>query len=406
MLERDVSVVAMKRSFMASVDAGGETTLNTSCISSLHPLELAGQTLEALFADGPIRPEDVQFFFLGSAISVKKELGLYQASHTFVFRAGCGRKNIPVVGATVEKACSTGLAAIWCAAKKIAVGKADIAIGGGLDMMSRQPNSTILAGLTDPTTGKLMAELADEKAIELKLGEMESLNFLGEEKRELAAKRAREEHDTFALESFARAQQYMHDQKHTVPIRLSQGTDPVLTIDENIGKYGDKLHIMRRMPPRKGTITALNSSKYADGCGFLVLASSDAMREKNLTPLARIVEYAEWSEKEPKDFITAPVGAAKKVLQMAGLKASDIDIWESNEAFPPAPLALMKEFGLSRDQINPRGGAAADGHPIGGTGPTRANKGIIELHEMQKRYLLLVICNATAEATAMIFERV
>lgn len=409
MLERDAYVVAMKRSFMASVTAGGETTLNTSCISSLNPVELAGQTLEALFADGSIRPEDVEFFFFGSAISVKKELNLYQAPHKFVFRAGCGRKNIPVVGTTVEKACSTGLKAIWLAAKKISVGKADITIGGGLDMMSRQPNSVILAGLTDPTTGKLMAELANEKAIELKLEELGNGDLEPEEKRKLAIKQAREDHDAFALESYARAKQYMHEQKHAVPIRLSRDADPVLICDEEIDKYWERLQLkpdlMRKMRPRDGTITILNSSKYADGCGFLALASSDAVREKNLTPLARIAAFAEWSEREPKDFITAPIGAAKKVLKLAGLKASDIDICESNEAFPPAPLALMKALGLSRDQVNPRGGAAADGHPIGGTGPIRAIKGIVELYELGKRYLLLVICNATGEATAMIFER-
>lgn len=402
---QDVYVVAMKRSFMASVTAGGETKPNTSCISSLSPTDFAGQTLEALFADGIIRPEDVQFFFFGSAISVKKERTLYQAPHKFVFRAGCGRKNIPVVGATVEKACSTGLKAIWLAAKKIAVGKADITIGGGLDMMSRQSNSTILAGLTDPTTGKLMAELADEKAIELKLEELEKSDLESEAKRTVAIKGAREDHDAFALGSYECAKRHMHDQKYAVPTRLTRDANPVLTCDEEINTYWDRLHLMRKMRPRDKTITILNSSKYADGNGFLALASPDAVREKRLTPLARIVEYAEWSEREPKDFITAPIGAVKKVLQLAGLKASDIDIWESNEAFPPAPLALMKEFGLSRDQVNPRGGAIADGHPIGGTGPIRAIKGIGELHESGKRYLLLVICNATGEATAIIFER-
>ncbi|MEK7636280.1 MAG: thiolase family protein [Patescibacteria group bacterium] len=385
-----VYVVGTARSPIASVQAGNtDEIVNTSVISSLSPVELGEQVLRHLIRESSIDPMNIQFFFMGSAISQKVERSMYQAPAKFVFRRATLGQNIPVIARTVEKACSTGLVSIWCAAKKIIIGKAEIAIAGGVDMMSRQANGVILNGLTDPTTGKLMAQLADQKALELGDG------F------------GREAHDACALASYERAKATAHDHA-LVPIRLLGVEMPVLTYDTEIEKYGNRLKVLSKIRPYPGCkiMTVLNSAKYGDAAAFLMLASENAVREKNLRPLARIVAFAEHSEEDPKDFIIAPAGAAIKALAVAGLQADEIDYWEINEAFPTSSLYVMKKCGVPHEKINPCGGAIAHGHPIGATGGCLAVKNIMICRKMKKRYGIVVVCNAISEATAMIFEMV
>ena len=385
-----VYVIAIARSPIASVQAGNtDEIVNTSSISSLSPAELGAQVLQYLMLESLINPADIQFFFMGSAISQKVERAMYQAPAKFIFRRATLRRDIPVIARTVEKACSTGLISIWCAAKKIIMGKAEIAIAGGVDMMSRQANSIILNGLTDPITGKLMAQLADQKA------------------RELGDGFEREAHDAYALASYERAKATIHDHV-LVPIRLLGVEAPVLTYDTEVEKYGNRLKVLPKIRPYSGCtiMTVLNSAKYGDAAAFLMLASESAIREKNLRPIARIVAFAEHSEEDSKDFIIAPAGAVAKALAGAGLRADEIDCWEVNEAFPTSSLYLMKKYNVPHEKMNPWGGAIAHGHPIGATGGCLAVKNITICRKTKKRYGIVVVCNAISEATAMIFEMV
>ncbi|OGN08085.1 MAG: hypothetical protein A2750_01375 [Candidatus Yanofskybacteria bacterium RIFCSPHIGHO2_01_FULL_45_42] len=384
-----VYVVGAARSPIFSVELGKNGGLNTSSVSGLLPQEIGAQVLAELFTEALINPEDVDFFYLGSAISQKVERTLYQAPAKFIFRKGAAGRVVKALGRTVEKACSTGLSAIWSASRKIMVGKADVAIAGGLDMMSRQPNEVIILGLTDPSTQKIMAQLADEKAAELGF--------------------TREMHDSYALESYQFAAQHLGDHQ-IVPIQVGGNAGLEIKSDEEVVRKASRItaKLLARSPTYPGckVITPLNSSKFGDAASFVALASEKAVREKHLKPIARIVAYAEWSEREPKDFIVAPVGAARRVLVMSGLLPSQIDRWESNEAFATVPLNLIKELGISRDVVNPWGGAVAHGHPIGATGGVLTTKHIQILRKDAKRYGMVVICNATGEATAMIFEMV
>ncbi|OGM99831.1 MAG: hypothetical protein A3B91_03000 [Candidatus Yanofskybacteria bacterium RIFCSPHIGHO2_02_FULL_41_29] len=383
-----VYVVGMARSPVFSVELGKNDGPNTSSVSGLLPQDLAAQVLKSLLIETSIDPWYVDFFYLGSAISQKVEPSLFQAPAKFVFRKRAELGMVRALGRTVEKACSTGLSAIWSGTRKILVGKADIVVAGGMDMMSRQKNDVIIRGLTDPRTQKIMAQLADEKAIELGI--------------------TREMHDVYALESYQFAAKHLEDHK-IVPIRIGDNSVTVISLDEEVVKKASRIKDahFRRSPTYPGCtlITPLNSSKYGDAAAFIVLASEKAIRDKNLKPLARIVAFAESSERESKDFIIAPVNAVRKALDDSGLTVSQIDYWENNEAFATVPLNLMKKLGIPREIMNPWGGAIAHGHPIGATGGVLTVKHLQILEKEQKRYGAVVICNATSEATAMIFER-
>ena len=382
-----VYVVGMARSPVFSVEVGKNDGPNTSSVSGLFPQDVAAQVLKALFTESKISPEEVGFFYLGSAISQKVERTLYQAPAKFVLRKGAEGRRVKALGRTVEKACSTGLSAIWSGARKILVGKADIVVAGGVDMMSRQRNEVIIQGLTDPKTQKIMAVLADEKAAELGI--------------------TREMHDEYALGSYQFAAQHAGDHKIT-PIYVGNNSDPIIN-DEEVVKKASRIKEahLKRSPTYPGCkiITPLNSSKYGDAAAFVILASEKAIRERGLKPIARIVAFAEHSECESKDFIIAPVKAAQKALDYSGLTASEIDRWENNEAFPTVPINLMNELKIERKTMNSWGGAIVHGHPIGATGGVLVIKLLQILEKEQKRYGMVVICNATSEATAMIFER-
>lgn len=386
---REVYVVAGSRSPIASVHPGTQGAMNTSSISLLPPQELAAQVLRDLFRKSGIEPELVDFFYMGSAISQKVEKLLSQAPAKYVFRLAADSRRVRVIARNVEKACSTGLMSCWAAVKKIMLGKADLAIGGGVDMMSRQPNEVIIAGLTDPTTQKIMAVLADQKAKEVGL--------------------TREEHDQYARESYEFAKAHISDHE-VVPIYLPGQSSPALTYDEEIDKYYSKISRPALMASTKinypgcEIMTLINSSKYGDAAAFLLFASHDALRKYDLKPIARVVAFAEHSEEKEEDFIIAPYGAVQKVLWMADMHYDEIDHWENNEAFATSPLYLMREFGIPRENINSWGGAIAHGHPIGATGGVLSVKTLQILKKESKRYGMVVICNATSEATAMIYE--
>lgn len=388
---RDVYIVGASRSPIASVGMGkvsaGDTAepVNFSSISSLLPEELAAQVLRDLFARSGLTSEQMEFFFLGSAISQKTEhRTLFQnpAKHTL---RTVGRTR--AVGRTVEKACSTGLLSVWCGAKKIMLGKAELVLVGGLDMMSRQTNSVLLAGLTDPSTGKLMVQLADRKT--------RALGF------------NREDHDRYAFESYQFAKAHLSDHV-LVPISLPGGTAPVLTYDEEVDKYYEKAvpaRMARLRPyPECEFMTILNSSKYGDAAAFLVLASEEAVRRHNLKPIARLVGFEAYSEREPEDFIIAPEGAIGHLLIDAKMSPEAVDCFEVNEAFPTSCISLMKKFDIPRSKISPWGGAIAHGHPIGATGALLLVKLLTILRKEQKRFGVVSLCNAISEATAMLVE--
>jgi len=168
--------------------------------------------------------------------------------------------------------------------------------------------------------------------------------------------------------------------------------------------FFDKIPLLKPAFTKEGTVTAANASTINDGAAVVVLGTLDAARSHGEKPLARIVSYADAAQ-EPAWFTTAPVLAAQKALDRAGLSMDDIDFFEVNEAFSVVALAFIQHFGLSQSKVNVHGGAVSMGHPLGCSG---ARIVVTLSHVLQQhggRYGLAAICNGGGGASAMIIER-
>jgi acetyl-CoA C-acetyltransferase len=179
-------------------------------------------------------------------------------------------------------------------------------------------------------------------------------------------------------------------------------------VDEHI-KADTSLESLARMKPsfrkENGRVTAGNASGINDGAGALVLASGAAVSAQGLKPIARLVAYAH-AGVEPEIMGIGPVPASKIALQRAGLKVSDMDVIEANEAFAAQACAVSKELDLDPAKVNPNGSGISLGHPVGATGAIIATKAIHELQRIQGRYALATMCIGGGQGIAVVFERV
>ena len=189
-------------------------------------------------------------------------------------------------------------------------------------------------------------------------------------------------------------------------VKKGRKGDEVVSDDEEPFKVDfTKLTQLRPVFRKDGTVTAANASSINDGAAFSLLAGEAAIKRCNLTPKARIVAYATCSM-HPDQYTDAPVGAIKAVCTRAGLKVSDIDLFEINEAFAAVTMIAVKTLELDPAKVNVNGGACAIGHPIGASGGRLAATVIRELHKRQGRYGLATLCIGGGEAVAVIFEKV
>lgn len=309
---------------------------------------------------------------------------------------------------TINKVCGSGLKAVMLASDSIRAGNADLIVAGGQENMSLAPHllenvrngyrmgpsqltdSMIKDGLWDPYNNMHMGNCGEICAKEF--------NF------------TREAQDEFAIESYKRAQTAQsagHFKNEIVGVEVQAGKQTVLfEADEEPTKAKfDKIPGLRPAFDKAGTITAANASKINDGASALVVSSHDYAKSKGLKPMAKVVSYASFAQ-DPKWFTTAPAGAIKKALDKAGLKSSDIDLWEINEAFAVVTMAAIKEFNLDSKRVNANGGAIALGHPIGASG---ARVLTTLLHSLEKNNLkrgLATLCIGGGEGAALIVERI
>ncbi|MFZ3209000.1 MAG: thiolase family protein [Geobacteraceae bacterium] len=309
---------------------------------------------------------------------------------------------------TINKVCGSGLKAIMLGSDSIRLGNAGVVMAGGMENMSLTPyiikkarygyrmghgellDLLLHDGLQDPGTGRHMGEIGE----------------LGVERNGLS----REEQDAFALRSYQLAQAAVKEgifRDEIVPVvKSGKGGDITLSDDEEPFKVDfARLTQLRPVFKKDGTITAANASTINDGAAIALLTDDDGLKRHNLTPRARIVSTATES-RHPDQFPDAPVGAIEKACARAGLKPSDIDLFEINEAFASVALISMKQLKLDTDKVNVNGGACAIGHPIGASGARLAATVIRELHRRKARYGLATLCIGGGEAVAVIFERV
>ena len=308
---------------------------------------------------------------------------------------------------TINKVCGSGLKAVMLGADSIKLGHSKTVLAGGQENMTLAPHllensrsgfrmgpatvvdSMIKDGLWDPYGNSHMGNFGDLCAKE---------NHF-----------TREMQDQFTIESYQYAQNAMtknYFKNEIVPVTIEsrKGNTIVEKDEEPFNTKFDKIPTLRPAFEKDGTVTAANSSKLNDGAAVHLLMAESVAKAKGLKPLAKIVSYATYAH-DPAHFTTAPVGAIKKALAAANLKAADIDHWEINEAFSVVTMVAIKELEIPREKVNPHGGAVAIGHPIGASGARILATLVHGLHTHNKKYGLASLCIGGGEAVALIIER-
>ncbi len=372
-------------------------------LSTVSATQLGAAAIGGALTKANIDPSLVQAVYMGNVVSAN--LGQAPARQAAIF-AGLSKN---ATCTTVNKVCASGMKAMMMAAQDVLLGDADVVVAGGMENMSQIPfyldkarfggygygNGTFIDGLakdglTDVYGGMAMGVCADATA--------SKYGF------------SREDQDAFAVASYQRsaaAWSEGHFQQEVVPVQIPQKKGDPITFgqdEEYKNVKFDKIPSLRAVFTKDGTVTAANASTINDGAAATILMSEAKVKELGITPLARIVSFAD-AEHEPEWFTTAPTVAAPKALKKAGLSVSDIDYFEVNEAFSVVTMAFMKEMGVSHKQTNVFGGAVSLGHPLGCSGARIVVTLQNVLTQKGGKYGLAAICNGGGGASAMIIEK-
>ncbi|WP_158963382.1 thiolase family protein [Myroides fluvii] len=308
---------------------------------------------------------------------------------------------------TINKVCSSGLKAVALATQQIQLGQEHLVIAGGIESMSRVPfyssfrqthklgHVTSIDGLLHDGLTDAYANIHMGKAAEIGI---RHFNF------------TREELDTYALDSYQKAQQATEKGKfkaEIVALESRNKSNPTpIDRDEDIYKIiPEKLAQLAPVFEENGKLTAANSSNLNDGAALLLLASADAVATYNLKPIAKIIGYADAAQ-DPLWFTTAPALAIPKALKNTELTIEEIDLFEINEAYASVPLSVAQLLNIPLDRINIYGGAVALGHPIGASGARILVTLTHALQQENKRYGVAAICNGGGGATALVIEKI
>ena len=308
----------------------------------------------------------------------------------------------------VNRLCGSGLQAIVSATQCLLLGDADVALAAGAESMSRGPYLLPQA--------RWGARMGDLQGIDYTVGVLQDPfeHFhMGITAENVAAKHGitREMQDELALTSQRRAARAIAEGRfdsQIVPVQLKTRKGTVeFAVDEHVrgDVTAEQLAGMKTVFKKDGTVTAGNASGINDGAAGLVLATGDAVRRLGLKPLARLVGYAH-AGVEPELMGLGPIPATRKVLEKTGLKLSDLDVIESNEAFAAQACAVARALDFDPEKVNPNGSGISLGHPVGATGAIIATKAIHELQRVQGRYALATMCIGGGQGIAVVFERV
>ena len=365
--------------------------------------ELGAETIQHMMKELPnLDVKRIDDVIVGNAMPEGSQ-GLNMAR----FISLIGLKSVDVPGVTVNRFCSSGLETIGMAAAKIQAGMAECIIAGGSESMSSVPMTgykpelnynTIKSGHADYYWG--MGNTAEAVANQFNI--------------------SREDQDEFAYNSHMKAlkaQEENRFQDQIAPIDIEE-----IYLDQNGEKSTRKYTVTKDQGPRKGTsiaalnklravfaaggsVTAGNSSQMSDGAAFVMVMSEKMVKELNIEPIARMVNYAA-AGVEPRIMGIGPVAAIPKVLKQAGLQQKDIELIELNEAFASQSLAVMRELNLNQEIVNVNGGAIALGHPLGCTGAKLSVQLFDEMRkrDMKNKYGMVTMCVGTGQGAAGIFE--
>ena len=320
-----------------------------------------------------------------------------------------------VPGATINRLCGSSLDAIATGARAIKSGESELIIAGGVESMSRAPFVLPKAESGFSRTAEIYDTTIGWRFVNPIIQKHFGIDSMPETAENVAEQYRvnREDQDAFALRShqrWARAYdaKFFEGQVVSVEIPQKKGEPKIVTMDEHPRRDTtlEALARLRTVVKANGTVTAGNASGINDGAGAVLLASERALTKHHLTPRARIIAAAA-AGVAPRIMGIAPVPATQKVLGKTGLKLSQIDVIELNEAFAAQALAVTRELGLSDDaaHVNPNGGAIAIGHPLGASGARLATAAVNQLEHIRGRYALCTMCIGVGQGIALILER-
>ena len=356
----------------------------------------------ALEATG-VTGEDIDHTVIGNALQTSGD-AIYGARHV-ALKAG-----VPIdrPALTVNRLCGSGIQSIISGAQMIRLGEAKTALVGGMESMSQAPH-VIRGARSGFALGQgqledsLMVALLDTYCNTPMAGTAENLA----RRHEIS----REEQDAYALRSQQEAKRAVDAgilSEEIVPVEIKSRKSTILFERDDHMRPDTTMEILAKLRPafsKDGFVTAGNASGIVDGAAALVIAGEDFVKNRDIKPMGRIVSWA-YAGVEPEFMGIGPVPATRNALQKAGLKLSDIDVIEVNEAFAAQYLAVEKELGLDRSRTNVNGGAIALGHPLGATGTRLVLTLLHELRRRNARYGLATACIGGGQGIAMIVERV
>jgi acetyl-CoA C-acetyltransferase len=370
-------------------------------LSSVDATELGGTAIRCALERADVAPEQVEHVIMGQVLQAGQgQIPSRQAQ----IKAGIPKE---VSSETINKVCASGIRAAALLDAAIRAGDLEVGVGGGMESMSRAPymlkearfgfrmgdgkaiDAMIHDGLTNPFSGKHMAQEASEVASELEL--------------------TRPDMDRWALRSHELALKATDEGRlpeEIVPVTIKgRKGDTVVEVDEG-PRRDTSLETLAKLPPifvKDGSHTAGNSPGVNDGGGAIVLASDEWAGRNGKRPLATIVAQAQVADDFPY-LARTPALAARKALAKAGLSPEDIDLWEINEAFASVTLNSIRMLGIDEDRVNVNGGAVALGHPIGASGARILGTLVLELRRRGGGIGCAAICSGGGQGDAVIVD--
>lgn len=361
--------------------------------TTVHPVDLLTYPLNALVERNKLDPSKIEDVLVG-CVTQTLEQG-WCVGRAGVLAAGWP---VSVPATTINRLCGSGQQALNFAAAGIQSGQYELAVGAGLEHMTRVPMFSDSGGEESALLKRFHPDLVQQGlAAEI-----------------LAAEYAisREDADQFALRSQMLAKKALDEGRFAkslipVPYINDQGEHHVLSADDNPRPETTReaLSSLKTAFKPDGIITAGNASSIVDGAAAILVASEKALKEHSLTPRARITSQVAVGS-PPRIMLTGPIEASRQALDRAKLSLRDIDLWEINEAFAPVPIMTVRELGIEPELVNVNGGGISLGHPLGATGAMLIGTALDELERRQGRYALVTMCIGLGMGIATVIERV
>ena len=393
-MQREVVVVSGVRTAIGDFGGG---------LKDVAPTDLGAQVVREALSRAGVGGDEVGQVVFGNVIHTEPK-DMYMA-RVAAMNAGV-TKDAPAL--TLNRLCGSGLQAIVSAAQTIMLGDTDIAVGGGVESMSRAPY--LAQGV------RWGARMGDAAMIDMMLAALHDPFdniHMGETAENLAESHqiTRGDQDALAVESHRRAARAISEgrfKQQILPIKLkSRRGETVFDTDEHVraDASAEDLAKLRPVFRKDGTVTAGNASGINDGAAAVVLMDRETAEKRGAKPMGRLVAYAH-AGVDPKIMGIGPVPATRLALQRAGLALADIDVIESNEAFAAQACAVAKDLGFDPEKTNPNGSGISLGHPVGATGTILAVKALYELERIGGRYALVTMCIGGGQGIAAVFERI